>query len=149
MHNRHLLNASHASGDDFAKVKLLQTLNPDVLAALKENPLPQQRHRPRVQFFVNRCDAVVVVQHQALHEFVSYGGLQLAQAAQVWHTHGGRCLDFNADDASALILNDQVHLVLLFGSEVRDAQPLIQPIEIKKSDNSCKPSLSAPHRGRA
>lgn len=81
MHNRLLLNASHASGDDFAKVKLLQTLNPDVLAAL--------------------------------------------------------------------ILNDQVHLVLLFGSEVRDAQPLIRPIEIKKSDSSCKPSLSARHRGRA
>ena len=53
-----------------------------------------------MQLFAKRDDAVVVVQHQALHKLVANGILQLAQATQVGAAHGGGCLDLDSDDAA-------------------------------------------------
>ena len=42
-----------------------------------------------MQALIKRCDAIVVMQQQAMHKFVAHCGLQLTQAAQVLRTHGG------------------------------------------------------------
>ena len=80
-----------------------------------------------MQLFVERGDAVMVVQHQAVDELVADGGLQLAQAAQVLGAHSGRGFDLNANDPPAPVFDHQVHLILVFGAKVGKTQPLLGP----------------------
>lgn len=69
----------------------------------------------------------MVVQHQTQNEALAAGFRELAHAGKAGSCNGRRCLDFDADDVTARILDDDIDLVVVPVTEVKELEPLVVP----------------------